>query len=75
MLAHAFERFDLQHVELWTLAENERAHRAYAHSGFRQEARLAERSWKDGRWVDRILMSVTRENFEAARTARDQHER
>ena len=75
MLAHAFSRFDLHQVELWSLAENERALRAYAHSGFREEARLAERSWKDGRWVDRVLMSVTRENFEAARTARDQRER
>ena len=34
-----------------------------------------ERSWKDGRWVDRVLMSVTRENFERARTAREQRER
>ncbi len=75
MLAHAFARFDLHQVELWSLAENERALRAYAHSGFREEARLADRSWKDGRWVDRVLMSVTRENFDAARTARDQHER
>ena len=75
MLAHAFARFDLHQVELWSLAENERALRAYAHSGFREEARLAERSWKDGRWVDRVLMSVTRENFDAARTARDQRER
>ena len=72
---HAFSRLDLHQVELWSLADNERALRAYAHSGFREEARLAERSWKDGRWVDRVLMSVTRENFDAARMAREQHER
>jgi RimJ/RimL family protein N-acetyltransferase len=78
LLAHAFRRFDFHQVELWSLAENERALRAYAHSGFREEARLAERSWKDGRWVDRVLMSVTRENFEEARNgaqAREQRER
>ena len=75
--AHELRRstMRLHQVELWSLAENERALRAYAHSGFREEARLAERSWKDGRWVDRVLMSVTRERFDAARTARDQHER
>lgn len=70
LLAHAFERFDLHQVELWSLADNERAIRAYAHSGFREEARLAERSWKDGRWVDRVLMSVTRERFEAVQAER-----
>jgi RimJ/RimL family protein N-acetyltransferase len=78
LLAHVFRRFDFHQVELWSLAENERALRAYAHSGFREEARLADRSWKDGRWVDRVLMSVTRETFEQARTgaqAREQHER
>ena len=75
LLSYAFSRFDLHQVELWSLADNERALRAYAHSGFREEARLAERSWKDGRWVDRVLMSVTREDFDAARMAREQHER
>jgi RimJ/RimL family protein N-acetyltransferase len=67
LLAHAFSRFDLCRVELWSLADNERAIRAYRHSGFREDARLAERSWKDGRWVDRVVMTVTREDFEAAR--------
>jgi RimJ/RimL family protein N-acetyltransferase len=75
LLDYAFRRFDFHQIELWSLAENERALRAYAHSGFREEARLAERSWKDGRWVDRVLMSVTRESFEHARTVREQHER
>lgn len=75
MLAHVFERFDLHQVELWSLADNERAIRAYAHSGFREEARLAERSWKDGRWVDHVVMTVTREAFEQARAGREQRER
>jgi RimJ/RimL family protein N-acetyltransferase len=75
MLGHAFERFDLHQVELWSLADNERALRAYRHSGFRVEARLADRSWKDGRWVDHVVMTVTREAFEQARAAREQRER
>jgi RimJ/RimL family protein N-acetyltransferase len=69
LLAHAFSRFDLSRVELWSLADNERAIRAYRHSGFREEARLADRSWKDGRWVDRVVMTVTRGDFEATRDA------
>jgi RimJ/RimL family protein N-acetyltransferase len=75
MLGHAFERFDLHQVELWSLADNERALRAYRQSGFRVEARLADRSWKDGRWVDHVVMTVTREAFEQARAAREQRER
>ena len=75
MLGHAFERFDLHQVELWSLADNERAIRAYRQCGFREEARLAERSWKDGRWVDHVVMTVTREAFGQARAGREQRER
>ena len=32
-------------------------------------ARLPERSWKGGAWVDRVVMSVTREGFAASRAA------
>jgi RimJ/RimL family protein N-acetyltransferase len=73
MVGHAFKRFDLHQIELWSLADNERAIRAYRHCGFREEARLADRSWKDGRWVDRVVMTVTPEAFAAARAAREQH--
>jgi len=71
LLGHAFERIDLHQVELWSLATNERAIRAYRHVGFVEEARLADRSWKDGGWVDHVVMTVTREGFLAARDARE----
>ncbi len=75
LLAHAFDRFDLHQVELWSLADNERAIRAYRHCGFHETARLADRSWKDGRWVDHVVMTVTPEVFRKTRMARDQRER
>jgi RimJ/RimL family protein N-acetyltransferase len=75
LLAHAFDRFDLHQVELWSLADNERAVRAYRHSGFSEVARLPDRSWKDGRWVDHVVMTVTPEAFREARMARDLGER
>jgi hypothetical protein len=31
---------------------------------------LRQRSWKEGRWVDRMVMSVNRDEFEKARSAR-----
>jgi RimJ/RimL family protein N-acetyltransferase len=69
LLAYAFERFDLHQVELWTLADNNRALGMYQRCGFVQEATLRERSWKQGRWVDHVVLSVNREGFERVRQA------
>ena len=69
LLGYAFDRWDLNRVELWALGDNDRALRTYERCGFEREARLAERSWKDGGWVDRIVMSVTRAGFQAAMNA------
>ena len=63
LLGYAFDRFDLARVELWALADNERALQAYRGCGFVEEARLPERSFKGGAWVDRVVMSVTRPGF------------
>jgi RimJ/RimL family protein N-acetyltransferase len=67
LLAHAFDRFDLHQVELWTLAVNNRVIDVYERCGFVREATLRERSWKDGRFVDHVWMSVNREEFQKAR--------
>ena len=71
LLGYAFERFDLWQVELWTLADNEKAIHVYTKCGFVEEATLRERSWKEGRWVDRMVMSVNRDEFEKARSGRN----
>jgi RimJ/RimL family protein N-acetyltransferase len=68
LLSHAFDRYDLARVELWSLADNERAVRAYRHCGFEIDGRLPARSFKDGGYHDRIVMSVTREGFSEAHT-------
>jgi RimJ/RimL family protein N-acetyltransferase len=75
LLSYAFERYDLWQVELWALGDNDRAVRAYAACGFVEEARLRDRSWKQGAWVDHIVMSVNREEFDVARRAWDAHGR
>ncbi len=64
LLAYGFERWDLHQVELWTLADNNRALAMYRRCGFVEEARLRDRSFKEGRWVDHVVMSVNREEFE-----------
>ena len=66
LVDEAFDRMDLNRIELWSLADNARAIHVYGKCGFEIDARLPERSWKDGAWVDRVVMSVTRERFAAS---------
>lgn len=63
LLAYAFDRWDLHQIELWALGDNNRGIATYARCGFVEEARLRDRSWKDGEWVERVVMSVRREDF------------
>jgi len=63
LLGYAFDRWDLHQIELWALADNNRGIATYAGCGFAEEARLRERSWKDGAWVDRVVMSLRRDDF------------
>jgi RimJ/RimL family protein N-acetyltransferase len=68
MLEFAFETLGMHLVELWTLAANERAIRAYRACGFREDGRLRERSAKDdGARHDRLVMSIRRDEFDTTR--------
>ncbi len=69
LLAYAFDRLDLHMIELWCLAANEQAVESYRACGFVQEGTLRDRSFKDGRWHDRVIMSITREEFGSPRRA------
>jgi len=66
ILRYAFEQLHLRKVELWALADNERALKMYKSVGFVEEARLPERSFKEGRYVDHVIMTVDHESFERA---------
>ncbi|HEX9697525.1 MAG TPA: GNAT family protein [Actinomycetota bacterium] len=65
ILRYAFETLNLRLVQLWTLAHNERAIHLYKAVGFVEEARLRDRSFIEGHFVDHIVMSVTSEEFSA----------
>lgn len=69
LLGYAFDRFDLHMVELWLLGDNDRALRTYQAGGFVEDARLRQRSYRGGGWVDHVVMSVTRDEFDRARQA------
>jgi RimJ/RimL family protein N-acetyltransferase len=64
LLAWGFETFDLYLAQLWSLATNARAIRAYEKVGFRIDGVLRERSLKsDGKRYDRTYMSITHAEF------------
>lgn len=74
LLAYAFERWDLSRVELWTLADNDRALAMYESCGFVREAVLRDRSFKGGRWIDHVVMSATRAAYGGALASRQRAE-
>lgn len=69
LLAYGFDVLNLRRIELWMLDGNDRAARMYKAAGFVEDARLPERSAKDGVYVDHLIMSVDRDAFERARAA------
>ena len=71
LVDEAFDRSDLDRVELWSTSDNERAIHVYEKCGFVVDGRLPERSWKGGAWVDRVVMSVTRDGFASSSAAAD----
>jgi RimJ/RimL family protein N-acetyltransferase len=67
---YAFETLNLNRVWLDVHADHPTARRAYEKSGFRVEGTQRQAAFRDGRYVDMLLMSVLRSEWEAAR-ARD----
>ena len=67
LLAYAFDTLNLRQVELWTLADNARAIHLYKLCGFTEEARLRDRSYIEGHYVDHLVMSVNADEFARVR--------
>jgi RimJ/RimL family protein N-acetyltransferase len=67
VLRYAFEILNLRRVELAVFDFNERAIRSYKKLGFVEEGRLVERRYKNGRYIDEILMAISREAWGRAK--------
>lgn len=67
LLRYGFDTLNLRMIELWTLADNERAIRMYKGCGLVEDARLRDRSWIEGNYVDHLVMSITAEEFARVR--------
>jgi len=69
LIAYGFDALNLRKIELWTLAHNERAIRMYKSAGFVEDGRIPERSYKEDRWADHLVMSIDREGFARSRAS------
>lgn len=64
MLHHAFYNMNLQRVELSVLDTNVRAKHLYEKCGFIFEGKKRKAKYKDGKFVDLLLYSALREDYE-----------
>lgn len=55
---HAFRNLGLHKVNSDYLAPNAASRVIHERAGFVEEGRLREDAWRQGRWVDRILLSI-----------------
>ena len=65
-LGFAFDFLNMHKVNLTVFEYNERGRRCYAGCGFKEEGRIREQRFYNGRYWDVIIMGITREEFAAA---------
>jgi len=63
LISFAFSEMNLNRLELQVYDFNERAIRSYLSSGFKQEGRLRERQYKNGRYADVIQMGILKSDW------------
>lgn len=64
MLHFAFRRLNLHKVWLTVDDDNQAGKRCYQKAGFREDGRLRDEIYKNGHYVDRILMSILEHEFD-----------
>ena len=64
LLLHGFNTLNLERVFLRVFEDNPRAIRAYEKAGFIHEGRMRQAEFRDGRYLDVLLMSVLRSEWQ-----------
>lgn len=60
----AFNRLNLNRLQLEVHDFNERAYKCYLKCGFKEEGRLREKTYMNGRYSDTICMSILKREYE-----------
>ncbi len=63
LVSHGFNTLNLHRIYLRVLENNPRAIRAYEKVGFILEGRQRQAEYKDGRYVDLLVMSILKDEF------------
>lgn len=66
VLAHAFTDLGLRKVNSDYLEPHAGSKRIHENNGFVEEGRQRADAWRQGRWVDRILLSILHDEWTAA---------
>lgn len=63
LLKHGFCTLNLNRIFLHVFENNPRAIRAYEKAGFVHEGRLRQAEFKDGRYIDTLVMSIVKDEY------------
>jgi RimJ/RimL family protein N-acetyltransferase len=67
LLDYAFLHRGANKVWLEVLADNERAIRSYKSCGFVEEGRIRDNAWRDGHYIDELVLGILRREWERQR--------
>jgi diamine N-acetyltransferase len=65
LIRHGFDTLNLNRIYLRVYETNTRAIRSYERAGFIHEGRMRQAMYQHGRYIDVLLMSVLRQEWEA----------
>jgi len=71
LVGYLFDHLNLYRVQLDTWSGNERAIRAFARIGFREEGRLRHAVWGPGRYFDSVVMGLLRSEWRHGNSRRE----
>jgi diamine N-acetyltransferase len=63
LVKHGFNTLNLNRIYLHVFENNSRAIRAYEKAGFVHEGRLRQAGFKDGKYIDILVMSILKDEF------------
>ncbi|KIL35687.1 acetyltransferase [Cohnella kolymensis] len=63
MKGYVFNTLNLHRLALEVYEYNERGYRCYLKCGFREEGRLRQKIFREGRYWDSVLMSILRDEY------------